>query len=120
MARPNKEVEALLQEYADLILITGGDAFKARAYEKAARAIGEHHADISRLDAKGLREIPNVGKSIADKVLEYLATGRMPVLDEARVRIPVGVRELMAIPTLGPKKAMALYQELGVSSVDEL
>ncbi|MFF4224309.1 DNA polymerase/3'-5' exonuclease PolX [Streptomyces abikoensis] len=120
MARPNDEVEAVLQEYADLVAITGGDAFKARAYEKAARAIGGYPTDISTLDTEGLREIPNVGKSIADKVLEYLSTGRIPALEETRAAIPPGVRELIAIPTLGPRKAMTLYEELGVSSVEQL
>ncbi|MER5974411.1 DNA polymerase/3'-5' exonuclease PolX [Streptomyces sp. NPDC002055] len=120
MARPNKDVEALLQEYADLVLITGGDAFKARAYEKAARAIGGYHTDVSRLDAAGLREIPNVGRSIADKVTEYLRTGRMPAVEDVRARIPAGVRELMAIPTLGPRKALTLYEDLHIASVPEL
>ncbi|QLE75222.1 DNA polymerase/3'-5' exonuclease PolX [Streptomyces rectiverticillatus] len=120
MARPNEEVEALLQEYADLVTITGGDAYKARAYEKAARAIGGHHADVSRLDLKGLLDIPNVGKSIAEKVLEYLRTGRLSMVEEARAVIPAGVRELITIPMLGPKKAMLLYEELHISSVDEL
>ncbi|MFF4570141.1 DNA polymerase/3'-5' exonuclease PolX [Streptomyces sp. NPDC001410] len=120
MARPNEEVEALLQEYADLIAITGGDAFKARAYEKAARAIGGHPADISQLDANGLKEIPNVGRSIAEKVIEYLRTGTMAVVEERRAKIPAGVRELITIPTLGPKKALRLYEDLHISSVDEL
>ncbi|WP_058043163.1 DNA polymerase/3'-5' exonuclease PolX [Streptomyces roseifaciens] len=120
MARPNEEVEALLQEYADLVTITGGDAYKARAYEKAARAIGGHHADVSRLDLKGLLDIPNVGKSIAEKVLEYLRTGRLSIVEEARAVIPAGVRELIGIPMLGPKKAMLLHEELHISSVDEL
>lgn len=92
MARPNAEVEALLREYADLVAITGGDAFRARAYEKAARAIGGYPADISALDAEGLRQIPNVGRSIADKVAEYLRTGTMAVVEERRARIPAGVR----------------------------
>jgi histidinol phosphatase-like PHP family hydrolase len=120
MARPNKEVEALLQEYADLVSITGTDAYRARAYEKAARAIGGYPTDVSRLDAKHLREIPNVGKSIADKVEEYLHTGQMAAVEDARAKIPAGVRELIAIPTLGPKKAISLYEELHISSVDEL
>ncbi|MCJ1676063.1 DNA polymerase/3'-5' exonuclease PolX [Streptomyces sp. APSN-46.1] len=120
MARANEQVEAMLQEYADLIAITGGDAFKARAYEKAARAIGSHPADVAQLDAKGLREIPNVGRSIADKVVEYLRTGNVPELESARASIPAGVRELIRIPGLGPRKAMVLYQELGISSVEEL
>ncbi|WP_064457106.1 DNA polymerase/3'-5' exonuclease PolX [Streptomyces hygroscopicus] len=120
MARSNEEVEALLREYADLLLITGGDAYRARAYEKAARAIGGHAADISQFDAKALREIPNVGRSIADKVVEYLRTGTMPAVEEARAAIPAGVRELTAIPALGPKKAMILYEELQISSIDQL
>ncbi|MGW3147087.1 DNA polymerase/3'-5' exonuclease PolX [Streptomyces sp. NPDC001177] len=120
MARSNDEVAALLQEYADLISITGGDAFKARVYEKAARAIGGHHADVRNLDVKGLREIPGVGKSIAEKVVEYFRTGSISAVDELRARIPAGVRQLTAIATLGPRKALLLYEELGISSVDEL
>ncbi|AKN70140.1 phosphoesterase [Streptomyces sp. PBH53] len=120
MARANDEVEAILREYADLIAITGGDAFKARAYEKAARAIGGYPADVSTLDAEGLREIPNVGRSIADKVVEYLRTGKMAVVEERRAKIPAGVRELIRIPTLGPKKALRLYEDLHISSVSEL
>ncbi|MEU6144095.1 DNA polymerase/3'-5' exonuclease PolX [Streptomyces sp. NPDC047081] len=120
MARSNDEVAALLQEYADLISITGGDAFKARVYEKAARAVGGHHADVATLDLKGLQEIPNVGKSIAQKVREYFDSGSVTAVEELRAKIPAGVRRLTAIPTLGPKKAMAVYEELGISSVDEL
>ncbi|WP_335934992.1 DNA polymerase/3'-5' exonuclease PolX [Streptomyces sp. PTD5-9] len=120
MARPNEEVEALLREYADLLAITGGDAFRARAYEKAARAIGGHPADVSRLDVAGLKEIPGVGKSIAEKVVEYFRTGEVPAVEESRARIPAGVRQLIAIPTLGPKKAMTLYEDLHISSVAEL
>ncbi|WP_106176551.1 DNA polymerase/3'-5' exonuclease PolX [Prauserella shujinwangii] len=120
MARRNDEVEALLQEYADLLSITGGDAFKVRAYERAARAVGGHHEDVSTLDAKRLRAVPGVGRSIADKVAEYFRTGTIRSLEEVRARIPAGVRELMAIPTLGPRKAALLYHDLGISSVEEL
>ncbi|MEU8689109.1 DNA polymerase/3'-5' exonuclease PolX [Streptomyces sp. NPDC048665] len=120
MARPNEEVEALLREYADLVSITGGDAFKARAYEKAARAIGGYPTDVATLDLAGLREIPNVGRSIAEKVAEYLRTGKMAVVEERRAKIPAGVRELTAIPGLGPKKALRLYEDLHIASVSEL
>ncbi len=120
MARANDAVEALLQEYADLISITGGEAFKARVYEKAARAIAGYQADVSTLDLKGLQQIPNVGKSIAEKIVEYFQTGQIQAVEELRAKIPAGVRELTAIPTLGPKKATVLYSELGIASVEEL
>jgi DNA polymerase (family X) len=120
MPRANEAVEALLNEYADLISISGGDPFKARAYEKAARAIGGHHTDVSDLDLKGVMAIPNVGKSIAPKVMEFLEKGSIHRVEELRARIPAGVRQLISIPGLGPKRALLLYRDLSIASVDEL
>ncbi|MFF5259507.1 DNA polymerase/3'-5' exonuclease PolX [Actinomadura viridis] len=120
MARANDEAAALIQELADLLSITGGDAFKIRAYEKAARAVAGHPDDIAGLDLAGLRRIPTVGDAIAKKLLDYNTTGTIRQVEELRAQIPAGVRALTAIPTLGPKKALTLYEELGVASVDEL
>ncbi|MCO5999342.1 DNA polymerase/3'-5' exonuclease PolX [Actinoallomurus rhizosphaericola] len=120
MGRPNDDVAALFAEFADLLSITGEAAFKVRAYEKAARAIAGHPDDVTALDLKGLRKIPNVGEAIAKKILDYQQTGTIRQLEALRERIPAGVRALTAIPTLGPKKAMVLYEELGISSVEQL
>ena len=120
MPRANDDVEALLLEYADLLSILFDDPFKPRAYEKAARAVGGYHADVAGMDLKGLLEIPNVGKSIAEKILEFLTTGTVLTLEDLREQIPDGVRQLLSVPGLGPKKAMALYRDLQISSVEEL
>lgn len=120
MARANDEVARLLQEYADLIWINGEDTFKARAYEKAARSISGYHEDVSVLDGPALQQIPSVGKGTADKILEFFRTGQVAAIERLREKVPAGVRELTAIPHLGPKKAITLYREIGVSSVSEL
>jgi len=120
MPRPNDEIAALLGEYAELISITGGDAFKARVYSRAARAIRGYSADVAQLGPAELRQIPGVGKSIADKVTEYLNTGSIRVVEELRAGIPAGVREMTAIPALGPSRALQLHAELGIGSVEEL
>jgi DNA polymerase (family 10) len=120
VARANEAVEGVLNEYRDLLAIASPDPHKARAYEKAARSIGGYHEDIAGADLERLLAIPNVGKSIAPKVAEYLETGTMSALEELRAQIPPGVRQLMAIPTLGPKKALALYEQLHVASIEEL
>ncbi|WP_046468421.1 DNA polymerase/3'-5' exonuclease PolX [Allosalinactinospora lopnorensis] len=118
--RVNDEVAALLQEYADLLAITGGDAYRVRGYEKAARAVAGHSTDLARLDPDGIRAIPNVGTAIAAKIEEYLAGGSIPQVERLRAKIPAGVRELTRVPGLGPKTAMVLYEELDVASVDAL
>ena len=120
VARVNDEVAALLAEYADLTAITGGDAFRVRTYEKAARSVAGYPQDIGPLDTKGLRQIPNVGASIAAKIEEYLHTGAIHQLEALRAKVPAGVRRLTEIPTLGPKRAMLLYTELGIDSLDRL
>ena len=120
MPRTNEAVEAALLEYADLLSVTSDDAFKPRAYEKAARAIGGYHADVATLDLKGILAIPNVGKSIGEKVHEYVTSGQIQSLEDLREQIPDGVRQLLSIPGLGPKKAMIVHRELGIASVDQL
>jgi DNA polymerase (family 10) len=120
MARTNEVVAGLLDELADLLAITGGEAFKARVYEKAARAVAGHPADIATLDLAELRQIPNVGKSIAEKVVEYRETGQIQAVEKLRAKIPDGVRALTAVPGLGPRKAMVLYEELSVVSIEDL
>jgi DNA polymerase (family 10) len=116
----NDEVAALLREYAELTQITGGDVFRVRNYEKAARSIRGWPHDVGQLDLKALRAIPGVGASIAAKIAEYRETGNIRALDELRAKIPPGVLELTRVPGLGPKRALQLNRELGVGSVDDL
>ena len=120
MARSNEVVQALLEEYSDLLAITGGDSFRVRTYEKAARSIGGYHADVSSLDQRGLEAIPNVGKSTAEKIQEFFQSGSFKSLDELRAKVPPGVRQMISISGLGPKRAMVLYRDLGIASVEDL
>ena len=118
--RTNDQVAGLLTEYAELMAITGGDRFRIRSYERAARSVAGHPRDLAELAPAELDRIPNVGKAIAAKIGEYLRTGQIHRLEELRAAVPAGVRRLTAIPGLGPKRALVLATELGIGSVDEL
>lgn len=120
MPKTNEEVEELLGEWAELLQVTGADAFRVRAYEKAARSIGGYSKDLRELDDKGILAIPNVGKSMAGRIREYLDTGSLHELEDLREMVPAGMRELLRIPGLGPKKAILVYEKLGVTSLAEL
>jgi DNA polymerase (family 10) len=120
MPRANDAIEAMLLEYADLQSILFDDPYKPRAYEKAARAVGGYPEDLAGKDLADILKVPSVGRSIGEKIQEFLMTGSLAELEALREKIPAGVRELTRIPGLGPKKAMVLYQELGVGSVEEL
>ncbi|HUB38231.1 MAG TPA: DNA polymerase/3'-5' exonuclease PolX [Streptosporangiaceae bacterium] len=120
MPKANDSAAALLEEYADLMVMTGGDPFRARNYGKAARAVAAHPQDVSELSAAELLRIPGVGKSIAAKVSEITATGSFAELEELRADIPEGVRRLTRIPALGPRRALQLYRGLQISTPEQL
>jgi DNA polymerase (family 10) len=116
----NETVAELLGEYADLLAISGGDPFRVRNYTKAARAIAGHPADVCGLDERALQRIPGVGRSIAAKVRAICDHGSFDELDDLRAQVPAGVRALLGVPGLGPKRAKQLHDELGITSVEDL
>lgn len=120
MGRSNDLAAQMLQEFAELLAISGGDAFKVRAYEKAARAVAGHPAEVADLDEKGLNAIPSVGAHLAGKITEFGETGSCQELEELRARVPAGLRSLLVVPGLGPRRARQVYDELGITSVTEL
>jgi DNA polymerase (family 10) len=120
MPRANEELEELFNEWAELLSVSGYDAYRVRAYEKAAKAIGGHGKDVRALSDAELLAIPAVGKNMAARMREYIDTGALHELEDLREQVPGGMRELMQVPGLGPKKALLVHQELGVSNVDEL
>jgi len=120
MASANEAVAGLLTEYAELLGITGGDLFRARNYQKAARSVAGYPGSVEGLDEKALKAIPGVGASIAAKIAEFNTTGTISALEQLRGTIPAGVRDLTQIPGLGPKRALQLSRELDIHSVDQL
>jgi histidinol phosphatase-like PHP family hydrolase len=120
MARTNDEIAALLREYAELLAITGGDQFRARNYEKAAKAVGGYPADLGAVPDAALTKIDGVGASIAGKITEFRRTGTIAAVDELRAKIPPGVQEIATVPGIGPKRALQLSRDLGVASIADL
>jgi len=116
----NQEIAKILYEIADLLEIEGVE-FKPRAYRRAAQNIESLSVDIEELYKKGqLDKIPGVGKSIAEKIKEYLETGKVRKLEELRKKIPVDIESLSAVEGLGPRMIKTLYEKLGVKNLDDL
>jgi DNA polymerase (family X) len=120
MPRVNDEVAQAFEELADLLMIAGGDRFKILAYRRVAEEIRAQARDISTMDDKELAGLRGVGKATSSKIREVLKTGTMAKLEEARAAVPSGIREMTALPGLGPKTALLLHTELGVASLAEL
>ncbi len=125
----NQDVAASLAEIAKLMELLGENKFKVIAHDKAARVIESHSTDMAALVGpagdekaahKRLVEIDGVGPKIADKIIEFVHTGRMTELDELRAQVPKGLLPLMQIPGLGPKTMQTLWKEGGVTDLASL
>lgn len=116
----NEEVANLLYEIADILEIQDVK-FKPQAYRKAAQNIESLGESIEDVHKKGeLREISGVGEAIAKKIGEFLDTGRLKYIEDLKKEVPEGLITMLGIPGLGPKKVSLLFNELGISSVEEL
>lgn len=120
MADKEKLAE-LFAEIAQWLALKGENPFKIRAYEAAARIFEQLDVDLAEWVAQGkLEDIPGVGAAIAAKAAEFVQTGRIRFHDELKASIPPVLFELLRIPGLGAKKALALQQKLNLSSIGEL
>ena len=100
------------------------DGFRARAYSRVARVLDSLERDIGDIyregGAKALKEIPSVGQGIAEKMEEYLKTGKIKEYQKLKKESPVDVEALTKVEGIGPKKIKTLYQKLGVRNLKDL
>ena len=115
------QIAEVLEEIATLLELKGENPFKIRAYANAARSLETFGGNLSDLqDEEALEKIPGIGKAIAAKIKELAATGSLKYLEELRADFPAAILELFSIPGLGAKKIKALYEQLHISSIEQL
>lgn len=117
----NDEIASRLNEIAALMEFDGEPFFKTKAYQRAARSVEDSETTMRALiDSGELLELPGVGKAIAQKIDDIDRTGTCKYLEELRAKFPPTILELIRVPSIGTKTAIALYKELGITSIAEL
>ncbi|HEY3311910.1 MAG TPA: DNA polymerase/3'-5' exonuclease PolX [Anaerolineales bacterium] len=117
----NKELADTFTLIADLLEIKGEVIYVTLAYRKAAENLSTLSRDANEYWKEGkLRDIPGVGKAIADKIAELLSTGQLQFLEKLKQEIPPGLAEWLQVPGLGPKKVAMIWKELGITGLSEL
>jgi DNA polymerase (family 10) len=119
----NVRIAEVFDLIGDLLEFKDENPFRVRAYRNGARAVRDYPQQMEALLADPqakLTDIPGVGKDLAEKIVTLCATGTLPLLEELQAQVPASVLALLRIPGLGPKKAAALYNELKISTLDEL
>ena len=122
MAQLTKEqIAEVFESIAQMLELKGENVFKIRAYTNAARALEIYTGDLTAAVGEGrLDEIAGVGKAIADKITELVATGQLAFFERLKAEFPPGIFEMFEVQGLGPKKIKALWEKLGIITIADL
>lgn len=118
----NLDIARILSNLADLLEIQGANPFRIRAYRNAVRTVDGLTRSLESMVEEGedLTELPAIGADISSHIRELVETGRLERFDELAAEVPPELVSLMKLGGVGPKKARKLWEELGVTGVDEL
>ncbi len=121
--KENKKLARIFSEISSYLVIQE-TPFKPQAYQRAAGALEVLPTGIRKIYQQegqlGLEAIPGVGKSLAEKIEEYLKTGRIRYYEELRKKLPVDIYQLTRIEGIGPKTVEKLYRSLGIKNLADL
>lgn len=117
----NKELAEIFNRIADALELKDANVFRILAYRKAARVLEDLAEDIKMLNRAGrLKNLPGIGKAIAEKINEYITTGRIKKYEEVTKDIPNTLLEMLDIQNLGPKTLALANKGLGVMNLNDL
>ena len=118
----NPEIARILEEVADILEIQSANQFRIRAYRNASRTVESLTTPLRKWveENRSLTDLPGIGKEMGNHIREMVETGTLGFRDDLLADVPRSLIELMRLPNLGPKKAKKVYDELKISSVDEL
>lgn len=121
MALTNREIADIFARVADMLEIRGDIIHRVLSYRRAAETIQELPRDLRAIAAEGkLTDLDNIGKTLAEKIEEMLNTGELEFYNRLAQEIPPSLVDIMHINGVGPKKARLFWQELNITTVDEL
>jgi DNA polymerase (family 10) len=120
----NFEIAERFNRLANLMEIRGDDRYRIRSYRNAAEIIETWPTPMKAIateaGAKGLQEIPGVGKAISAKILELLAGGTFEAWEKLTAETPATTLDLLLVSGIGLKTAATLHQQFKIASIDDL
>ncbi|MDQ3817075.1 MAG: helix-hairpin-helix domain-containing protein [Acidobacteriota bacterium] len=120
----NEEIAERFYRLANLMQIRGDDQFRVRSYRNAAEVIETWPTPLKKIakeeGAKGLQELPGVGKAISGKIMELLDKGTFDAWEKLTAETPETTLDLLRVGGIGLKTASTLHQQFKISSIEDL
>ena len=119
----NIELGNIFEEMSSCYKYLGNEErFRAIAYSNAAKTLFNltEPVDLLNHNIKKLDELKGVGESIAEKIIEYLDTGKIATHEQLKKSVPIDLFDLMKLDGVGPATIRNLHSELNVNTKEEL
>lgn len=120
----NEAIAERFNRLADLMELRGDDMFRIRSYRNAADMIETWPTPVEKIareaGAKGLQELPGVGKAISGKIIELVEKGTFDAWEKLTEETPESVLDLLRVGGVGRKTAAVLHQKFKIASLDDL
>ena len=116
-----RQIADMFEKIADMVAIRGDVFHRVLAYRKAAETIRGLSQSVADIAAAGeLTALPNIGKTLAEKIEEMLATGDLAFYHKVSADVPPELVEMLRVEGMGPKKVKLVYDKLAITTLDEL
>jgi len=119
----NKKIAKIFKEIAEYLEMEDVQ-FKPQAYRKAAFLIDNLDQNLNEIYQEGgekaLKGLSGIGESIADKIIEYIKTGKIEYYEKYKKKVPIEFDELTSVEGIGPKTVKKLWKELDIKDLESL
>ena len=115
-----EDIADALEVTAKLMELHDENPFKIKSINSAAYKLSKTRIDLSAPTVEELTKLEGIGKSLAEKIIEFNTTGTSKELQDLMTKTPAGVIDMLGIKGLGPKKVRQLWHELELESVTDL
>ena len=115
------EVSSILFEIGTLLALQGEGFHRVNAYQNASRVIAQldkNLDDVIKNDE--LKDLKGIGSTLQEKITTLFTTGKLDYYENLKAKTPSGLLEMLRVDGFGPKKVRAVYEELGVDSLEKL
>lgn len=119
----NLDVAEHFREAADLLEAQDASPFRVRAYRQGASTLANLDRSVEDIYAEdereGLIDLPTIGSSLANAIVEVLETGRWRYLERLR-GIVAPALVFRQLPGIGPTLAERIHDTLGIETLEAL
>ncbi|MCC6139104.1 MAG: histidinol-phosphatase [Nitrospira sp.] len=117
----NEPLAQIFRAIATLLASQQANPYRIRAYRRAADSILALDEDVALVAQRHeLEDIEGIGKDLAGKIREFLATGTIRTYEELKTPLPPEVKSWARLPGLHDALVSYLYARLGIRTLDDL